>query len=73
MHFLAFATLAFAASATASIQSVQNACHEDVWLTFANSTWTGTSNKLGSGEAFVSNLAGTGDSLGVTKNESAYW
>ncbi|KAH9825694.1 MOSC-domain-containing protein [Teratosphaeria destructans] len=66
------AILALAATTSATLQAVQNQCHESVWLTFANTTNTTAPEELPSGEAYVTNLNGTGNSLGVTKNKGDY-
>lgn len=69
----AAALLSYTSLASATLWEVQNYCHESIWLTFASATKTNPSEVLPSGEAYVSNLEGESNSLGVTWTESDYW
>ncbi|KAK5694195.1 hypothetical protein LTR97_009816 [Elasticomyces elasticus] len=69
----AAAILAAASSAQASQYLVRNWCDKDMFLTFANSTTTTTDLVLPAKLAFLSPIAGEGNSVGVANQPGQYW
>lgn len=75
MHFLntiTFGVAALAASASASSLEVNNYCSQSLWLNFVNSSQGYSQTELKSGTAFLQDISGKGNSLGVTKSSDYY-
>jgi len=69
----ATAILAYAVAAYATEYIVKDYCQEDVFLYVADPTGTSAPIKLPSGQAYIHQITGLGNSLGVVKQASDYW
>jgi len=65
--------LAYAISAQASSYQINNYCTYSVSLTLANSTAAEPAFTLNSGLAFITDVNGQGNSVGITKEPGDYW
>lgn len=75
MHYATFTAAGLAtiaASVSASSVQVNNYCDTPCWITLVNSTYGSSQFELGSGQAWVENISGAGNSLGLTKTAD-YW
>ncbi|KAK3675603.1 hypothetical protein LTR78_004687 [Recurvomyces mirabilis] len=65
--------LAFAVSAHATSYEINNYCTYNVSLTLSNATATEPALTLNSGLAFITDIVGKGNSVGITKEPGDYW
>ena len=73
LHITVPTLLAFAASSAAiSNQLVKNYCLEDVYLSLYGNGETNTPFLLPSGQAFISNIVGFGNTATVSKNPNIF-